>query len=82
MHLNYSHLWKRDQVIKTDDGVTLDKITHEGKEYVGLTVEEQILGAEGLVARETYLRRALSRYCPELDIDKFTMSVIPQLFLS
>ncbi len=82
MHLNFSDLWKTDQVIRSDDGDPLDKVRHEDKEYVGVTVSDPVLSEEELGMREAYVRRALERYCPELEVERFKMSVIPQLFLS
>ncbi len=82
MHLAYSDVWKREQVIRTDEGETLDKIKHEEKEYVGHTIDHATLSLDEVHEHEQYVRRALSRYCPELDVDKFKISVISQLFLA
>jgi hypothetical protein len=82
MHLNYSSEWKQEQVIRSESGEALEKVRHAEKEYVGRGLSQEAVTVPELEELDQFLRSALARYCPELDVDKLNVVLIPQLFLS
>ena len=82
MHLNYSDLWKRERVIRSEEGERLEQIRFANKDYVGASLKEKQVTLERLEEFEAGVRKALARYCPELNVETVKLNVIPQLFIS
>ena len=82
MHLNQSQQWKQDQVVRSSDGQELQVLRYQDKDYVGLVLEQEMMPLGQLKDKETWVREALERYCPELGVENMKVYVFPQIFLS
>lgn len=78
IHLNQNSKWKENKLI----GKLLLTETHwQEKEYIGIFIPS-LLSYTQLKEKEKEVKVQLQFYCPKLNLDKHSIYLFPQLFLS
>lgn len=78
IHLNQNSKWKENKLI----GELLLTETHwQEKEYIGIFMSPLLSSAQ-LKEKEKEVKSQLQVYCPKLNLDKHSVHIFSQLFLS
>ena len=77
MHLNYSKQWKR----AIGEQKELQLIHYQGEEYFGIFVGNGPLKLEDLHVGAAQVKKLLSTYFPELQLDNLILQIFPQIFI-
>lgn len=80
MHLNASEKWKQHQIHA--QGKKFQELTFREKDYFGYLLEQDRLAIQEIRSLESRIRKELSDFCPELNVEEIHLHIIPQLFLS
>lgn len=80
MHLHESPAWKQALIAPAHER-DLVEIRFQGEQYLGRFVEKQELPLHELKTIEQQVRGSIQTYCPQLNLERLSCCVFPQIFL-
>lgn len=77
-HLQQSDSWKEAHLLGS---APLKEISYEEKEYIGFFINQELTYSQ-IKLLEDELKKQLLSYCPQLNLNKYSPYLFPQIFLS
>lgn len=82
MHLDSSGAWKLALIGSGDNADELIATHFEKREYIGAFTEGDNVTLGELRALTPDIKAKIGKYCPDFNLDRLTITVFPQVFLS
>ncbi|MCB1136005.1 MAG: hypothetical protein KDK78_07035 [Chlamydiia bacterium] len=82
MLLDQSPVWKRIRAVREEGTGDLIELSFQSRSYVGLFAGGEHCSIADLRSLSKHINNKLGSYSPDLDVDKLTLEVFPQVFIS
>lgn len=77
--LNKSVLWNQAKIGSSDD--CLKEIHSSDKDYLGYYIQQEFVQIDFLKTLEAKIRDLIKAYCPNINADRISVQIFPQIFI-
>lgn len=82
IQLNQTKEWKQATVIKDNKKKQLSVVRYNDSEYIGEYFEHNMLTMKDVTKHAKEIKKELSNFLPEFDVDSLKICLFPQVFVS